>query len=631
MLVAVAAMGFVACQNEPEIEVNGGNKQAKYTVDVIADIENTRSGFSGKDGNVYKTQWDGGESITYYAEDYVSYQNTSGTVNLQLVDGSGRFSVSVNDPTGVLYLGSPASAVELLGYGYSTITVPAEQTPRAESVDPAAHILTAKYDGYSDGLIQGVIKPYWQHEVAYARMQIKNFEPTIDFVEVSIGSTTIKLNPDNVVNNVFWFACKENTNPSTVKVKITADDAETYTKTLDLVNGGNGNGLPFLKGEVAEFGVNMSGVAADSEGGGGEGGGSGALEVDYLTNTLTRSGYWQFSTNGADPYIRVYMNSNDTPNNNSFVAKTYTFEQSQTNPSTGIFSINRYNIDGSTTFGSNITSGDMTISVVNGKYRVVITATLWNGTSTTWGYEGLPDGWPVPGGGTEPDPDDPEQLAQPTGLASANVTSESFDISWTAVANALSYNVSLNGGAPQNVTGTSYSFTGLTAETAYTVSVVAVGDGVSYTNSEAATLSVTTSAAAVTPDPGDSNVLTSAKCFGMYYDMVPYYEFRSADGQNILNVTIYQNPTRIFAYEYSYTSSINDLARYPNTYFTSGSNYSGNCTINGVSGIVIASGSTINVTESQGDGMKHKIEFHIVTTGDQTHDFTFEGVIVDAR
>ena len=350
--------------------------------------------------------------------------------------------------------------------------------------------------------------------------------------------------------------------------------------------------------------------------------------ADYMTNTVTYNSSFgfQFTNNGSAPYIYVYMNENDSPGRNSFVAKPYTFDYNgNTNPITGTFDINRYSTGSGTTYGSSIYSGEMLIEIVDNEYKVTIMA-----GSITFGYKGVPEGWPLPGGGsTEPEPGEPVQLAQPA-LTSSNVTSNGFDVSWTAVANASSYNVSL-GGATYNVVGTSHSFTGLDPETSYTVSVVAVGDGVNYTNSEAATLTVTTEAEAVTPEPGDGNVLTSAKCFGSYYDMVPYYEFRSADGQNILNVTIYQNPTRIFAYEYSYTSSINTLASNPNKYFTSGSSYSGNCTINGVSGIVIGGGSTIKVTESLGDGAKHKIEFHIVTTGGQTYDFTFEGVIVDAR
>ena len=97
------------------------------------------------------------------------------------------------------------------------------------------------------------------------------------------------------------------------------------------------------------------------------------------------------------------------------------------------------------------------------------------------------------GGGEEPE--GPEQLAQPTNLVESNVTSESFTISWSAVANASSYAVSLNGGAATTVTGTTHTFTGLTASTSYDVSVVAKGDGVNYTDSDAVTKSVTTEAA----------------------------------------------------------------------------------------------------------------------------------------
>ncbi|HAA20166.1 MAG TPA: hypothetical protein DCP28_15895, partial [Cytophagales bacterium] len=58
----------------------------------------------------------------------------------------------------------------------------------------------------------------------------------------------------------------------------------------------------------------------------------------------------------------------------------------------------------------------------------------------------------------------------PTGLASSNIGETSFDVSWNAVSGATSYDVDVDG-TVTNVTGTSFSATGLTASTTYSVAV----------------------------------------------------------------------------------------------------------------------------------------------------------------
>ena len=58
-------------------------------------------------------------------------------------------------------------------------------------------------------------------------------------------------------------------------------------------------------------------------------------------------------------------------------------------------------------------------------------------------------------------------------------------ITWGAVDNASSYNVSIDGGNVVNVTTTSYTLGTLSSPAAHTATVVAVGDGTSYSNSDA--------------------------------------------------------------------------------------------------------------------------------------------------
>lgn len=104
------------------------------------------------------------------------------------------------------------------------------------------------------------------------------------------------------------------------------------------------------------------------------------------------------------------------------------------------------------------------------------------------------------GGGDEPDT--PVQLDAPTNL-SATATADTATISWTAVANASSYDVTV-GTTTQNVTATTATFDSLTPDITYNVSVVAVGDGTNYTDSQAATTTVKTLAESGGGDEGNS-------------------------------------------------------------------------------------------------------------------------------
>ncbi len=107
-------------------------------------------------------------------------------------------------------------------------------------------------------------------------------------------------------------------------------------------------------------------------------------------------------------------------------------------------------------------------------------------------------------------------LATPTGLAlKANTqTQTGFTVTWTAVANATGYTATATPSGGTAVTGTvdttgtnpEAAFTGLTAGTTYTVSVVATGNTANYENSSAATLSQATAEADVAPSFGNETI-----------------------------------------------------------------------------------------------------------------------------
>jgi hypothetical protein len=104
----------------------------------------------------------------------------------------------------------------------------------------------------------------------------------------------------------------------------------------------------------------------------------------------------------------------------------------------------------------------------------------------------------------------PVQLTTPTNLASENLTETSFDVTWDEVTNADGYTATAS---PGNLTGTVVlrvaTFSGLTASTEYTVSIVANGDGTTYSDSDAGTLAVTTDDAPAVQLDAPTNLTSS--------------------------------------------------------------------------------------------------------------------------
>lgn len=107
---------------------------------------------------------------------------------------------------------------------------------------------------------------------------------------------------------------------------------------------------------------------------------------------------------------------------------------------------------------------------------------------------------------TEPDPK-PVQLDPPS--VTATTTANSVTLTWDADANATGYEVTFNGETTTVTDATSFTASDLTASTDYSYSVVAKGDGVSYTDS-AATSGTATTATPAEPEPEFAPVAVAA-------------------------------------------------------------------------------------------------------------------------
>lgn len=94
----------------------------------------------------------------------------------------------------------------------------------------------------------------------------------------------------------------------------------------------------------------------------------------------------------------------------------------------------------------------------------------------------------------EPEPTPEPAPTEPSALASSNVTQTAFNVSWTGIPDAESYKIYLNNELKaQDLIPTSFSFTGLTPDTQYTVQVSAVtesGEGAKSTALEVTTAAI---------------------------------------------------------------------------------------------------------------------------------------------
>ena len=79
------------------------------------------------------------------------------------------------------------------------------------------------------------------------------------------------------------------------------------------------------------------------------------------------------------------------------------------------------------------------------------------------------------------------QLATPSGITASTTDDGSWLIQWTAVEHATSYKLSIDGGQEFEVTGTSYTDTGIDTDGSHAISVKACSTDPTYTESEAGT------------------------------------------------------------------------------------------------------------------------------------------------
>lgn len=367
MLVAVAAMAFVAC-SEVSVEVDNLVKKTIINGTASINTDDTRSGFvdsetvENEDGTtttVYKSAWDGGENIKIF--------NGSQEITTT-IDAEGKFTVELEGTPGFITVCSPAEA----WVSIYTCNIPTEQTPRTNSVDPAAHILQHQNAQVSNDTVNAKM----QHQVGYGKMTVNTpAEFVIDYVEVELNgdwynyakSLKYTINADNVEGNVFWFAT------DVVEVSdftVTAYDAKgnAYTKSVTIPEDRE---LKFQYGRVSTFSV------------------SNLEKYEYVTSISARQdyyGYFEFTidtVDGARLFPRLYVDavSNMIP------------EGTHANPSwassNGYLYEDSVNLDGYYEFTSCTYAVEW---LENGGYKIDFQLTANNGKVYEFTYAGVING-----------------------------------------------------------------------------------------------------------------------------------------------------------------------------------------------------------------------------------------------
>ena len=523
MLVAVAALSIVACQTEPVIYVPEVNT---FDMTIIADGDT-------------RTELVDGTSINWSAGDQLSVvvNNSTKTSNaLESATTTASFAVegvATSDTGYTVQAVYPADANKgARGTDYPNvykILTATEQTPSTTSFDGNADMLVAKEVTTTEQPSELNIQ--FTRLVALGEMTLTKFNPesaiksvtfsTSDTAltgrsHVNLSTTEVEYGYTNqafknvVLNYVgtedwsngytIYFTCfpAELTTDFTVVVETV--DGTKYTKTVTL----NDKTLSFTAGDMTRFKVNMEGtmvVVADN---------TDVLDLALTGQSGTTYGNWgsvagnssnaKYAGNSAGGNNSIQLRSNNsnsgivttvsggkatkvvvTWNSNTKAGRTLNIYGKNTayTAATDLYNESQGDLLGTIVCG---TSTELTI---DGVYQYIGMrsndgAMYIDEIQITWAEMTADDVVPA------------EPLAKPSDLK-AEVTENTIKVSWAAVTGATGYKVSIDGDAntTETIEGTSYEFTGLTAGTEYTISVVALGDGETTTDSEVATIKAT--------------------------------------------------------------------------------------------------------------------------------------------
>ena len=250
MLVAVAAMAFVACS---EVSVEVDNIKRNYVFDVNAGINNdTRAYFGEAKDGIYPIYWDGTENVRFEAQGDYGDGATGpyGTMSKEMTisDDATRamFKIEFYDVSLLLPGTIDAYVGAIDNFGNLSISGNT-QTPNVDSIDKEYFALKAEfpYDGVSTTLVGDFV-----HLSAYSKMTVEGFDGVeLDNVAIIADDNTYNLNVKGLDTKTYWFAAVPDANVNNLTIEATTVDGVLYTKTYTLADGK----LAFNAGRISNF------------------------------------------------------------------------------------------------------------------------------------------------------------------------------------------------------------------------------------------------------------------------------------------------------------------------------------------------------------------------------------------
>lgn len=279
VLIALGA----GCSKTVETDVPDAEK-APVRIVVNAGVAETRTSIA-KEGETYKMSWDGDETAKLVQKDDKGSNAslfTSGTIELNGADAAFPFegiqpvSGATSYKYAVLY---PASAVGSASGSVVTLTLPASQTPKPATPDPAASLLAGR-DATSYAVQPSSLDVTFNHLAAYGKMTMKfgsygadtkvtsititaedcniagdlTYNAETGEVDYGTGASTIVLDGANLTPAYggydIWFACKPFTLPQGKKLTIVTVTSDKGTQTAELTAAQD---IVFPAGQVTGF------------------------------------------------------------------------------------------------------------------------------------------------------------------------------------------------------------------------------------------------------------------------------------------------------------------------------------------------------------------------------------------
>ena len=281
-LAALSALTVLAgCRTVQEQEIPE-NPSVK-TVRFHAATAETRTAFAEPVNGVYETLWTGNDSDILLS---LNYGKAAAAAVKVSPDGrtatfEAAFEASSTSSPYTFYAVSPASAARAISPSRKawSVSIAANQTPSAHSVDEAAQLLVAKTD--ASAKLPDEMDLHFSHLTAYGRIALKNLalddaivrKVDLIFSTPVVGewywgedgtltangdSHTITLHTDAFDD--LWFACAPvDVSGKTLKVVLFTSKGN-LTKEITFPEGRS-----FASGKVARFSVDMTGVAFQTE------------------------------------------------------------------------------------------------------------------------------------------------------------------------------------------------------------------------------------------------------------------------------------------------------------------------------------------------------------------------------